>query len=382
MRKCPVVLISFLLIPLLLAGCRFFISINIEVGSLTAWVFESTARPNDILVMAYDERPNGYRPLANALVELRDEDTYELETYTYTDSTGKFTISSITGRWVLVIRYPSDNSIVVKFPVYVRPGSQRTTSEPTVHYVIIGIDRYKDIDAKDLDVSVKDANLIKQTLVDENRMIGSYRLLTNEQATKARIKAAIIDAVRLAKPEDSLVVYFSGYADKDIWYGGVANPLDHLVPYDGVNYGSKEQIRNSMITDGDLEEWLRKFPNKNVTVILDVAYAQTFFDGVIRSQSLGEIELLALKGKGYTVLGATAGDERNFVSKGRYSLFTYCLVKGIEELPYNRITAHQLYEYAVEEIEEIEEMEGFSAQNPKFEGPKDTLIYVRSSYYW
>lgn len=387
-KKPTALLMGLLLIALVLNGCIIRIGIGITLGSVTAWVFESTEHPEKIMVMSYPDTPTGYLPLGNARVEVRDQYTNELEASTYTDSEGCFSFSDIPGgKKKIVIYHPRYSSITYEIPIHILKGINMTTSEPVVHYVFIGIDEYPYIRVQDpevqdperanLDVSAKDVYMMRRAFVKGNRMVGSCQELINDQATKARIYNAIRNAARIAKPNDALVLYFSGYADYEIYAGGVAPPLDHLVPYDGTNYGTPEQIMNSVITDGELERWLSLFPNKNVTVILDVAYAATFIDGVAREQSLGEIELLALKNKGYTVLAATASDERNIVNKDKYSLFTYWLVSGIEKLPYKWITAGDLFSYASSKMEE-----GGFPQTPKLEGSGNTLLHVKNSYYW
>ncbi|HOB09202.1 MAG TPA: hypothetical protein PKJ49_06990, partial [Limnochordia bacterium] len=161
--------------------------------------------------------------------------------------------------------------------------------------------------------------------------------------------------------------------------GGERKPLDHIVPYDGKNYGDINMAESTVITDGELEEWISRFPNKNVTVILDVAYAATFIDGVVREQSADEFELLALKNKGYTVLAAARTDERTKVSPKVGSLFTLSLIKGIYEIPDSYITAYQLFEYARYQMQVVEKV---TDQNPVFEGPQNRVIYIRNPYQW
>lgn len=376
MKKSSIVMIGILTAAVLLTGCQFIFSVEVRYGIIEGWVYESTARPDDIIVMPSNETPRGYRRLPDAIVEVRDYYDSGVIVQTKADSSGRIYIPQLTtGKKLLIIQHPDYSGIRVEIPVYVWRDTVRVTSEPTVHYVIVGIDEYPKMKAENLKVSEKDAKNIKTVLVDGNRMKGYADILTNRQATKSNIKRAIENAARSAKPGDSLVFYFSGYADPEIYAGGETPPLDHIVPYDGQDYGTAEQIRNSMITDGELRDWLSKFPNKNVTVILDVAYAETFFDGKIRSQSLGAIMPMALQGTGYTVLGAASDGERTIVSSDKGSLFTTMLVDGIKSIGDDKITAWTLFNYAENAMRKF-------PQNPQFEGPKHTVIYIRNSYYW
>ena len=378
-------LICLFAVLLLLAGCRFYIHID-TYGSITGFLYQSIFDPTDIVVMPYDDPPAGYRPLGGVRVDLCDE-YGRLEDSTQSRySDGRFTFYNVTpGNKVLVFRYQYQQ-FSVKLIVSKGKYEYLVTSKPKVHYVIIGIDEYPYMidpethqKVKNMDVSVRDAKAFKSVFVDNNRMSGTYQFLTNQNATKNNIRKAIQNAAWVAGPNDYLVVYFSGYADWEIWAGGVTKPLDHIVPYDGKNYGDINQAVNSVITDGELESWISSFPNNNVTVILDVAYAATFIDGVVREQSADEFELLALKNKGYTVLAAARSDERTKVSPKVGSLFTLSLIKGINEIPDSYITAYQLFEYARYQMQVVERV---TDQNPVFEGPQNRVIYIRKSYYW
>lgn len=373
----------------MLSGCSIFVSIEIR-GKLGGWVFESTRDPYDpydMIIMPFRDTPSGYRPLPGAAIEVYDYYSGKLEAEAISNAEGGFYFRSVSpGKKLVVIRHPCDSTVKVEIRVYIRDSIRLVTSKPTVHYIIVGIDKYPKMrGSKDLKVSANDARNIKQVFVDENDVVGSYTLLIDSKATKNNIKNAIIDAAWEAKSGDALVFYFSGYADKEIWEGGVANPLDHIVPYDGQNYGSKEQIRKSVITDKELADWLSRFPNKNVTVILDVAYAQTFFDGTVRAQNVDEIQPLALLNKGYTVLGATSSDERNIVTPGSGSKFTEFIIKGIREISSNRITAGELFDFVDEEMYKLwlrtDPKDRDKVPHPQMVGNENTVIFIRKSYY-
>ncbi|MDI9449575.1 MAG: caspase family protein, partial [Bacillota bacterium] len=348
-----------------------------------------------IIIAPEDMSTAGYTPLAGVTVRVHNvlgSGIKELEAITTTRADGRFFFHDISpGYKCLEIQRGSKvYEIRLHIPKSKIPMSYWATSHPKVHYVIIGIDSYpnwlvwndeekKSMPVPNYDVSARDALAFKRVFVDQNRMSGTYYLLTNNNATKANIRYAIEKAAWAAGPNDYLVVYFSGYADWEIWAGGVTEPLDHIVPYDGKNYGDINQAVNSVITDGELESWISRFPNKNVTVILDVAYAATFIDGEVREQSADEFELLALKNKGYTVLAAARTDERTKVSPKVGSLFTLSLIKGIYEIPDSYITAYQLFEYARYQMQVVEKV---TDQNPVFEGPQNRVVYIRNPYQW
>ena len=389
MKKNSVVLIGMLIITMLLTGCQIFISFGVRPKGVRGWIYENKSH---IVVMPNEGAPRGYQPLSSAKVDLYTSNYAYNERVAWikTEKDGSFYLDNVSpGEYLLVIEHPNGYQ-KVQIAVYALGSPRRVIAkESRIHYVIVGIDEYPKLivddensygrTPEDLDVSARDAQAIKEAFVKGNLMVGSCETLINSEATRNNIRKEIENAARRAKPVDFLVFYFSGYADQELYDGEFIYPLDHIVPYDGQNYGSLEQIRNSLITDKDLESWLSKFPNSNVTVILEVAYAQTFFDGVPRDKvkTSSMIEPLALKNTGYTVLGATSEDKRTWVKPGEGSLFTSALLDGLNKIRSDAITAWGLYEYARNEIKR----KGIP-QDPRFEGPGNTLIYIRDSFYW
>lgn len=387
MKKNSVVLIGMLIITMLLTGCQIFISFGVRPKGVRGWIYENKSH---IVVMPNEGAPRGYQPLSSAKVDLYTSNyAYnERVAWTKTEKDGSFYLDNVSpGEYLLVIEHPNGYQ-KVQIAVYALGSPRRVIAkESRIHYVIVGIDEYLYMDAENHEVSANDAEAIKEVLVNSNKMQGYAEVLINSEATKNDIRRAIKNAARAAKPGDSLVFYFSGYANKEINEGGAVNKLDHIVPYDGRDYGSPTQIRNSVITDGELEQWLSEFPNKNVTVILDVAYAETFFDGEIRTQGVGEIAPLALKGKGYTVLGATSSNQRNIVTPEKLSKFTEFIVKGLKyDIRGDLITAGALFDYVYQKMYEVwleaPDHKKHDVPIPQFEGSKNTVIYIRDSLYW
>ncbi|MGB4141305.1 MAG: hypothetical protein WBK98_08370 [Limnochordia bacterium] len=393
MKKNLVVLICLLLISTLFTGCQFFLHVSFYGGSITGYVYEDD--DGSIIIAPEDMSTAGYTPLAGVTVRVHNvlgRGIKKLEAITTTRADGRFFFHDISpGYKCLEIEWGSKvYEIRLYIPKSKIPMPYWATSHPKVHYVIIGIDSYpnwlvwndeeeKSMPVPNYDVSARDALAFKSVFVDRNRMSGTCHLLINKDATKADIRYAIEKAAWAAGPNDYLVVYFSGYADHEVWAGGERKPLDHIVPYDGKNYGDINMAESTVITDGELEEWISRFPNKNVTVILDVAYAATFIDGEVREQSADEFELLALKNKGYTVLAAARAYERTNAWESKGSLFTMGLLKGVGAINDTFITAYQLFEYARDWMWEDLKV---TDQNPVFEGPKNRVIYIRNPYQW
>lgn len=354
-------LLGLLILTLLVTGCTVFISVD-RTGSLRGWIYESMYT-EELIISSSSEVPHGYSPLRFRNVKISSPYGGTIYTTVRTDSDGYFSTGNLNvGNVRVTIDYGYPK---FSFTTYISRGNFYLEFTPlsVVHYVFVGIDDYLIFNLPNFNVSANDANDMKSVLVDQNdTRLGSYSVLTDESddlPTKKNIENAINSAAAKASSNDYLVFYFSGYADEEIRYDDrPTDKLDHLVPYDGQDYGSPEEIKESVITDRDLAKWLARFPNDNITVILDVSYAGTFVDGSVSPQSIQtipEISLQALRNPGYTVLGATNRNARNEIYPGKNSTFTYYLLEGLggnsNELPADinndgRVTAQELFNYA------------------------------------
>lgn len=375
-------IIGLLILTLLVTGCTVFVRVNRPNTYLEGWVYKSNDY-STIIVSGSNQVPRGYSPLEYRDVIING-DGYS--TTKRTNEEGYFRTGTIpTGRVEILI---DSGPSVERFITYIYLG-RNTLGSPTVargHYIFVGIDEYPNIqNYKNRNVSRRDAEQMEQVLIAENAMIGTSQQLINSRATKNNIKQAIkaaSTAANQSSADDYLVFYFSGYADEEIYKGleGYANALDHLVPYDGNNSGTSTEVRKSVITDGELADWLKEFPNDNITVILDVAHSETFIDGTPRTQ---RVEPLALLEPGYTVLTATQSDKRNVVRENDISLFTMLLIEGIREskADQNRngiITAGELYDYADNEMRKLNPTIFDNIKDyvfPSMSGSRSTVIF-------
>lgn len=367
---------SIFLVGLMLSGCTVVVQPQPDpkpglYGDVVGWVSisvpsvggRSTSAEelfHDELIVTtsnyYPER--GYEALERARVTISDPKQGARTTYTAKD--GKFYFTNVSAGWRTLtidhkeLRNPMEKEIYIK-------ADQRIQLEPAArggigYYLIIGIgDYYYGHYMPDANSTAaeNDADDMFDLLKNGNSMKGVYRKLTNAGATKAAIKKVIDEINAMANPEDYLVFYFSGYADTEIWKGGGdLKPLDHLVPYDGRNFGSNPD--DTVITDKELEQWFRGFPGEDVTVILESSYSGTFIDGKVRGYSM-DVELLALKKAGYTVLTSSGPDEPHSYEEEKNSGFTKFLLQGLNYMHAdtnhdNMVTAKELFNYVDNEM--------------------------------
>ena len=159
--------------------------------------------------------------------------------------------------------------------------------------------------------------------------------------TKQNIRAAFDEVRRLAKPEDTLVVYLSGHGvmstrDRDLYYYLTADARGFDLD-DGASAALKDA---SAVSSAELFEWLREpvktMPLKQV-VILDTCAAGGASDALgklavkrdIPPDQRRAMELLK-DGTGTFILMGSAADQVSYEAS-RYSegLLTYALLEGM-----------------------------------------------------
>lgn len=144
--------------------------------------------------------------------------------------------------------------------------------------LLVGIDRYPNFTSREhLDGCVNDVAIMKDAL---NRRFGfpeeGMTVLTNEQATRVAMLAAMEKLVEQAGPEDIVVFHYSGHGSRQM-DGDEQDEADGwdqtLVPSDGAR--SPKPSRD--ISDDEVQAWLHRLTVKTpyVTLIFDCCHSGT-----------------------------------------------------------------------------------------------------------
>lgn len=154
------------------------------------------------------------------------------------------------------------------------------------------------------------------------------------------------------KPDDLLIVYFSGH--------GVRDEFGTL--YLAVKNTNRTRLRATAIRSDYIREAMDQSRSKRQVVILDCCNSGAFSQGT-KAETGGTMGLVsALQGYGRFVL--TASDATQFAWEGdqvigetQNSLFTHFLVKGLEGEADSdgdgKITVDELYDYAYDQISRV-----------------------------
>ncbi|KAG6809065.1 hypothetical protein H0H92_001741 [Tricholoma furcatifolium] len=148
--------------------------------------------------------------------------------------------------------------------------------------MVIGINKYNDVDVPDLKGAVADADAISEFLlrihVPQDRIVN----LRDEEATRKAILQAISDiaANDLIGTQDPILIYFSGHGSETRpprnWATSTSNQMIQMIlPCDFSSKGSQHQDGQG-IFDMNLNQIFEKISKKksdNITVVLDCCHS-------------------------------------------------------------------------------------------------------------
>ncbi len=217
--------------------------------------------------------------------------------------------------------------------------------------LIIANTEYSDPNLAQLSSPGKDAEELARVLKDKDiAAFDDVRVVINQAESFVREK--IDEFFDLKKPDDLLLLYFSGH--------GVRDEMGAL--YLAVKNTSHTRLRSTAIRSDFVREAMDQSRSKRVVLILDCCNSGAFAQGTkaMTGGSVGTAS--AFEGKGYGRIVLTASDSTQFAWEGdkiiggetENSLFTHYLVQGMEgEADRDgdgRITIDELYDYAYEQI--------------------------------
>jgi len=217
--------------------------------------------------------------------------------------------------------------------------------------LIIGNTEYIDSGLAQLTAPGKDAEDFASVLKDQEICaFDKVNILLNQLSST--IIEAIDEFFDQKKPDDLLVLYFSGH--------GVRDELGAL--YLAVKNTIRSRLRSTAIKSDYIRDAMNQSRSKRQVVVLDCCNSGAFSQGM-KAEIGGTMGMVsAFQGYGRYVL--TASDEIQFAWEGNKiigetenSLFTHFLLKGLkgeaDSDSDGRITVDELYDYAYEQISRV-----------------------------
>ncbi|NPV80028.1 MAG: hypothetical protein HPY52_07080 [Firmicutes bacterium] len=260
---------------------------------------------------------------------------------TWTDDRGYFELSLSPGTYTVYIAHPRYQPLTIR-GVVVRSGADTWVNGgyPRIgafYYLFVGINNYDPYEiynpgtegSPDLSYAVADAELMWKTLYQNNYYAGiaDANILKDQEATKAKIKAAIDAIAAKMQPQDHFLMFFSGHGGQTTNIPGEED--EFIAPSDATSDPSR------IITDDELTSWVAKIPGQNKVFIFDSCYSGgmykylPFFQG--KKAKRGFTALARdLNQAGYVVITASNDTEvSNEYSGLDHGVFSYFFCEGI-----------------------------------------------------
>ncbi|WP_460218411.1 caspase family protein [Psychroserpens sp. MEBiC05023] len=154
------------------------------------------------------------------------------------------------------------------------------------HALIIGIGKYqKDTKWSSLS-SVKDIDLIKSVLLQQEFLESNILTLKNEEATYDGIKQALDSLYERVEPGDIVVIHYSGHGQqvKDINGDEIDKKDEAIVPYDARKTYTWKYKGERHLKDDELGMYINKFRNRledhgQLLLLMDSCYSGTLSRG-------------------------------------------------------------------------------------------------------
>lgn len=232
-----------------------------------------------------------------------------------------------------------------------------------LHAVLVGIDRYRDPDIKNLSYARADAEalgeLIENGIHPAERRV---RLLLDEDATRRNLMVSIgEDLPRLSEPDDLILLYFAGHGSPE-----TQSSPDEVSRYLIAHDTEYENIfATGVDMERDLVRWFERIRKpKLLLLFVDACFSGRAggrtFEGPILSRAraehrrTGPITLKDLDlGEGRLMVTACDDDEvaREDRSLG-HGVFTYYLMEALKHPDPDRstISVHSLYEEVAQAV--------------------------------
>jgi hypothetical protein len=262
--------------------------------------------------------------------------------------------------------------------------------EASLHVLCIGTSDYAEGGDKSLDLSFPDhdavafsqaTQMVGKELFNTNGQVSVHCLTTtsaNEAtlaergiawtfATKEHIEAAFAKLGRAAKPQDVVLIYFSGH--------GKTFPVDgndqfHYLTNEAsrANIDNADVRRNTTISSTEIREWLKQSPAYKKVLIFDACNSGQIIDDIAAaSKELNGSQIRALDQMsdraGTYLLAGSASDMVSYeASNYGHGLLTYALLKGMrgaavrvdeENSAAHFVNVTELFDYAQLEVTKL-----------------------------
>lgn len=246
--------------------------------------------------------------------------------------------------------------------------------DATTFAAVIAVSSYADPELRAPPGAARDGESVRRLL--EARGVPGKNIVSVEgpHATRARVLAALEEIASRARPQDDVLVYFSGLGASAPLPGGGGGAECYLLPHDA----ARGEIARTSLSLAVLGTMLARMEARSVVVALDAAFGGAGTRSAAPAAAAGAGAALARLSRARprtSVLAATApgGDAMDVsaaAAGGARGLFTLALVEGAERAADadqdGRVGLEELAAYLAREIAADAGIEGMRAKPAVF----------------
>lgn len=197
--------------------------------------------------------------------------------------------------------------------------------QATQHVLVVGVDDYQEL--PDLNFAVADASGVANYFNTAPR--GSFtnrqvRTLTNAQATKAGVLAAIRDIAQRSRPADVIVVYLAGH-------GFARSREEWRFAPSGASLQSG-RVNSTTISAAELQDALTAAQARRVMLMIDACQSTAAFGAFVDQRDFYRRFFSDLsRTSGFAVLSAARSNAEAFELRSLgHGAFTYVVLQGLQ----------------------------------------------------
>jgi len=214
----------------------------------------------------------------------------------------------------------------IKYDSPVDHPSFKLSEHSSWYAVVVGVERYPN-GIPPAEFSDRDAQAVKTNLIALGYPESHIRMLTNDQATDARIKATLKQWLPRNVPKGGRVLfYFAGHGGMD-----ATSKTAYLVPFDG----DPEDLADTALSVGEAEREIGELPLSQGIIVADACFSGAGGRSVLAKGARPLITVLRTPYKtpyrNLTVFGASRGNQiSGELPKEGHGIFTYYFLRGLE----------------------------------------------------
>jgi WD40 repeat protein len=217
--------------------------------------------------------------------------------------------------------------VVAQVMVPPRPKAQRGT----LHVLAVGVSRYRDGDLN-LKFAADDARAIVAKAKERGASLFNQQVvaevLTDADATVAKIDAKLRAMAKKAQPDDTFVLYLAGH-------GTTAGPTSayHFLPHE-LEWANDSELQRQAISQDRLREWLSLLPVKSL-LLLDSCRAGNAVQLASRAAEDKSALSTLVRVSNRAVIVASSGATIALEGHEGHGIFTWVVLDALDKADYD-----------------------------------------------